>query len=71
MTAGMPNRIAGDGLVVGLIAYGLWLHWFLARRALELSAARAALFVVCVNLATAALVVAPGLIGGLVSPDGG
>jgi len=50
---------------------GIWLHWFLARRALELSAARAALFVACVNLATAAIVVGPQLVMTLVSPDRG
>ncbi len=71
ITAGMPNSIAGVGVVVGMVGYALWLHWFLARRALELSAARAALFVACVNLATAAIVVGPQLVMTLVSPDRG
>ncbi len=71
ITAGMPNWIAGVGVIVGMVGYGLWLHWFLARRALELSAVRATVFVACVNLATAAIVVGPRLVMALVSPDQG
>ncbi len=59
MAAGLPNRVAGLLAVFGLVSYGLWLHWFLARRGLDLSAARAVLLVLCVNLGTAALVVGP------------
>ena len=69
MTAGVPNRIAGDVLVLGLVGYALWLYWFLASRALELSAVRAAVFVICVNLATAALVFGPQLAMAVVRPD--
>lgn len=71
MAVGLPNRIAGIIAVFGLVAYGLWLHWFLARRGLDLSAARAVLFVLCVNLGTAALVVGPRVLMSVVSPDQG
>ena len=42
-----------------LFGYGLWLHWFLARAALGLSALRALALVVVVNVTTTALVVLP------------
>ena len=71
MAAGLPNRIAGIAWILGLVGYGLWLHWFLARRGLDLSVGRAALFVVIVNLGTAALVVGPSLLMALVNPDQG
>lgn len=71
MALGLPNRVAGVVAVLGLVSYGLWLHWFLARRGLGLSASRAVLFVLCVNLATAALVVGPRVLVALVSPDQG
>lgn len=62
LTLGVSNE-AGVMLVVGgLGAYGLWLHWFLARHGLDLSAGRAALLVVGVNLVTVLLVLAPRLL---------
>jgi len=63
--AGMSNRAAGIMLVLGLAGYGLWLHWFLARHALSLSAARAALLVLGVNVGTVAVVLGPRLVAGL------
>jgi len=71
MAVGLPNRAAGMVAVLGLVSYGLWLHWFLARRGLQLSTARAVLFVLCVNLATAALVVGPRVLMTVISPDQG
>jgi hypothetical protein len=67
--AGLPNHAAGAVFVAVLLAYGIWLHWFLARRALDLSVTRAALLVICVNLGTAALVVGPGMLSALLGSD--
>ncbi len=71
MAAGLPNSVAGVVAVLGLVSYGLWLHWFLARRGLGVSVARAVLFVVCVNLGTAALILGPRLLMAVISPDQG
>ncbi|MCL2429516.1 MAG: hypothetical protein FWD12_09815 [Alphaproteobacteria bacterium] len=69
MAVGLPNRIAGALLLVGLLGYGLWLHWFLVRRGLSLSALRAALFVFAVNLGTGVLVVGPRLLSLIINPE--
>lgn len=71
MAMGLPNQIAGLVAVVGLVSYGLWLHWFLARRGLDLSAVRAVVFVLGVNLATAALVIGPRVLMATLGPDQG
>jgi hypothetical protein len=60
--AGLSDRAATGLLVLCLGAYGLWLHWFLARHGLALSVLRAVLLVVGVNLVTALLVLAPRLL---------
>jgi hypothetical protein len=62
MSLGLPNRVAGPMLVAGLLGYGCWLHWFLLRRALEISAWQAAFAVVCINFGTAVLLIAPMLL---------
>jgi hypothetical protein len=62
MQAGLSEDAATILLIVALTSYGLWLHWFLARHGLALSRFRAALLVVCVNLGTALLVLAPRLL---------
>ncbi len=60
--AGLPVP-AATYLWMGLLgAYALWLHWFLLRRGLALSAWGAAGFVVVINLVTAALVMGPQLL---------
>jgi hypothetical protein len=59
---GLPRAAARSGVVLALVAYGLWLHWFLARHGLGLSRFRALLLVFTVNLATAILVVGPRMI---------
>ena len=46
-------------LILGLAAYGLWLHWLIARHALALGWGRAAWLVVLVNGATVLLVMLP------------
>ncbi len=69
MTAGLPNTVAGVAVILGMVGYGLWLHWFVARQGLDLSPGRAVVFVLCVNFGTAAIVVVPRLLMALVSPD--
>jgi hypothetical protein len=62
ITLGMPRQLARMLVVFGLVAYGLWLHWFLARHGLGLSRLRAALLVVGVNAATVLIVLGPSLL---------
>lgn len=61
---GLSDDGATGILVFSLAAYGLWLHWFLARHGLALSPLRAVLLVVGVNLGTALLVLVPRLLIG-------
>ena len=60
--AGLPEHIGAILLVAGLSGYGLWLHWFLARHALQISGLRAALLVIGMNLAIALVVIGPRLL---------
>jgi hypothetical protein len=62
INAGMSEITAGVLLMGCLGGYGLWLHWFLARHALALSAFRAVVLVVLVNLSTAVVVMGPRLL---------
>jgi hypothetical protein len=62
VNAGLSQNAATGLLVLCLGAYGLWLHWFLARHGLALSRFHAALLVAGVNLGTAVLVLAPRLL---------
>ena len=59
---GLPNDFAAVLLPLGLGAYALWLHWFLARHGLMLSRGRAALVVILVNLTTSLIVLVPVLL---------
>lgn len=61
MAAGIPSETAVVLGMLGLFCYGLWLHWFLARNALRLSALRAVALVLIVNAATSAAVLLPQL----------
>jgi hypothetical protein len=65
---GVPQDAASHLWILGLAGYGVWLHWFLARHALNLTAIRAVVLVVVVNAATVALVVGPLLIAGQMEP---
>jgi hypothetical protein len=53
----------GSGMVgaaiIGLICYGIGLHWFMARRGLGLSRGRATLMVIAADLTTGCLVMLP------------
>jgi hypothetical protein len=62
ITLGMSEDVASLTLLGCLGAYGLWLHWFLARTALALSPARAVLLVFLVNLGTVTAVMGPRLL---------
>jgi hypothetical protein len=62
ISMGLGEDIASLVLLGCLGAYGLWLHWFLARNALILSRLRAALLVILVNLGTVVAVIGPGLL---------
>ena len=63
MTLGLPAQAARLIAVILLAGYALWLHWFIARHGLGLSAVRAAILVLVVNFATVALVVSPRVAG--------
>ncbi len=65
---GLPRSVARMIIVLGLICYGLWLHWFLARHGLGLSRARAAVMVLGVNLATVLIVLGPRML--VIATDG-
>jgi len=56
---GLPRPVARVAVVLGLVVYGLWLHWFLARHGLGLSRLRAMLLVLAVNVVTVLLVMGP------------
>jgi hypothetical protein len=62
ITLGLPRSLARMLVVFGLVAYGLWLHWFLARHGLGLSRLRAAMLVVGVNFVTVLIVMGPRLL---------
>jgi hypothetical protein len=59
IAAGVPAEAATLGGFACLGIYGMWLHWFLARKALRLSAWRSVALVLIVNFTTAALVILP------------
>jgi hypothetical protein len=69
MALGLPNSVAGAMALLGMVGYGIWLHWFLARRGLDLSAGRAVLFVLAVNLVTVAVIIGPRIVMALAYPD--
>ncbi|MGD0105110.1 MAG: hypothetical protein ABSC06_13865 [Rhodopila sp.] len=62
ISAGMTETTASLVLVGCLGVYGLWLHWFLARKALALSGFRALVLVLLVNFGTAVVVMGPRLL---------
>ena len=62
ISAGMSEAAASRVLVSCLGLYGLWLHWFLARKALALSGLRATMLVLIVSLGTALVVMGPNML---------
>jgi hypothetical protein len=62
LTLGVPSDTGALLVVAGLLGYGLWLHWFLARHGLGLGAGRAVLLVLGVNLGTVVIVLGPRLV---------
>ena len=67
MGAGLDSQTASLILLGCMAAYGLWLHWFLARHALSLPGLKAALLVFIVNVATVVVVAGPRFIAGHMS----
>jgi hypothetical protein len=65
IAAGLDETAATFVLAGSLAGYGLWLHWFLASRALGLSTLRAITLVILVNLGTVAAVMGPRLLAKL------
>ncbi len=62
VSAGVTEAAASVLFILLLGGYGLWLHWFLARKALTLSVGKALLLVLIVNAGTAFAVLVPGLL---------
>jgi hypothetical protein len=62
ISVGLSETATSLILLGCLGAYGLWLHWFLARNALGLSRLRAIVLVCLVNLGTVAAVMGPRLL---------
>ena len=61
-TGGLTDAAAAQLLVLGLAAYGIWLHWMVARYGLVLPRGRAAALVALVNAGTIGMVMAPRLV---------
>lgn len=67
LVASALRRSLGESVAVlaaigAAAAYGLWLHWFITRHTLDLSALRAALLVVLINVAGIVAVLGPALL---------
>lgn len=65
LLASMGVVVGPEGSVIvllGVVGYGIALHWFLARRGLDLPRGRAMVLVLVTDISTAALVLAPRLL---------
>ncbi len=62
--AGVPAHVAAMLALLVLVAYGLTLHFFLARRGLDLPVGRSVVLVLMINLGTAAVILIPRLLAG-------
>ncbi len=62
MGLGMPSDIAAPAVVAAIAGYGLWLYWFLLRHGLRISAGRAILGVIVLNVVTASIIIGPHLL---------
>jgi hypothetical protein len=70
VAAGLPRPAARGLALLGLVGYGLWLHWFLARHGLGVSRLRALALVLGVNMATVVIVVVPHMFALAVGGNG-
>ena len=61
---GLSQEGAAHLLLGGLAAYTLWFHWFAARHALQVSAGRAAIVMLCVVFGTGLILQVPLLLAG-------
>jgi hypothetical protein len=61
--AGLSAKTAGALFVVGVTVYQLWLHWFLLRHGLQISAWRAFAGLIWINLAATILMLIPEVAG--------
>ena len=61
---GLPEQLLVPGALLSVGFYALALHWFLARRGLDLSRMQATLFVVAVNAGTGVLMLLPRMVRG-------
>ena len=59
---GLPQRALVPGALLCVGGYALALHWFLARRGLDLTRGQATLFVAAVNAGTGALMLLPRMV---------
>ena len=59
---GLPTHLAAILALFVLAGYGLGLHYFLARRGLELPVGRSIFLVLAINLGTAAVILIPRLL---------
>lgn len=62
---GLGEQPAAIAVLFAIAAYGISLHWFLARHGLGLSVGRTTLLVIAINLGTVALVMAPRFVAAL------
>ncbi len=62
IAAGVPGEAAAELMIVAVSVYSLWLEWFISRQALRVSAGRAILLVLGMNLGTFALLSVPGVL---------
>ena len=63
--AGLGEQEAAIAALFAIAAYGMSLHWFLARHGLQLRPGRAVLLVVAINFGTVVLVLAPRFVAAL------
>ena len=61
---GLPQQSAAGLLLAVLAAYTLWFHWFAARHALQISAGRAIVVMLCVVFGTGLLLQLPLMLAG-------
>lgn len=63
--AGLGEQEAAIAALFAIAAYGMSLHWFLARHGLQLRPGQAALLVAAINFGTVVLVLAPRVVAAL------